>query len=331
MRSGRWSAAAWVFLFTLGAPAPASADFGDCGQPQSSGAAPVATDALFTLGAAVGTQVCEPCVCDVDGSGGSNPVSATDALIILKRAVDPLVPLSCVACQVECDLSTGPECGGVCSNGGTCAPEPTAPDECSCLGACELGPAPTCGGACDGPDNDPSDVCTSILVAHDGGEPVPACLCLPEGIAACEDSEEFDCQGVCHAGSTCEEIDNSCVCVAQTPQGECASASAPSCGGVCGPDQICEEDGGTCACVALTSSEQETCAEASVPTCGGACGDGRVCAVSIGAGECECLNPCETGEPPTCGGACAEPGEICIPTSVTVGSSTLEYCDCAIP
>ena len=63
---------------------PAHADLGDCGQPISAGVSPVATDALFLLGAAVGTQNCEPCVCDVNNDGA---ITATDALIDLSAAV----------------------------------------------------------------------------------------------------------------------------------------------------------------------------------------------------------------------------------------------------
>ncbi len=333
MQTGGLSAAlaATAILVLLTAGSPAIAGIGDCGPPQSGGTAPVATDALYTLAVAVGTQVCEACVCDVDGSGGTSPVSATDALITLRRAVDPQVVLSCIACEVSCDLSPAPECGGTCANGGTCAPEPTAPDECSCLGSCELGPAPVCGGACDGPNDDPSDVCTTVLVSYGSGEPEPQCLCLPEGVVACEDSEEFDCRGVCHSGSTCEEQNGSCVCVSQPEQGACSSAIAPTCAGVCGAGEICSDEEGTCACVAWTSGEQETCTDASVPTCGGACGDGRACAVEIGEGNCACHEPCQTGEPPTCGGACNEPGQVCLPTSVTIGSSTFDYCDCLNP
>jgi hypothetical protein len=54
-----------------------------------------ASDALFTLKTAVGTQTCELCLCDVDQSGS---VAATDALIVLKFAVGQNVELSCAAC-----------------------------------------------------------------------------------------------------------------------------------------------------------------------------------------------------------------------------------------
>ncbi len=40
-------------------PAPASADQGDCGQPLSTGARPVASDALLVLNTAVGRSHCD--------------------------------------------------------------------------------------------------------------------------------------------------------------------------------------------------------------------------------------------------------------------------------
>jgi cysteine-rich repeat protein len=82
------------------APAVASAAKGDCGQPQTDGANPTATDCLYILKTAVGAVTCTPtCVCDVNNSGG---VSATDALTCLKKAVGQAVTLDC-----------GAGCGGV--------------------------------------------------------------------------------------------------------------------------------------------------------------------------------------------------------------------------
>ena len=54
-----------------------------------------ASDALFILGAAVGIQTCDLCVCDADGSGG---VAATDALVTLRAAVGQPVSLECPPC-----------------------------------------------------------------------------------------------------------------------------------------------------------------------------------------------------------------------------------------
>lgn len=65
-----------------------------CAQPVSSGASPVASDCLFILNAAVGTQSCAPdtCVCDPSGDGN---VVATDALLCLNSAVGISVTLNC--------------------------------------------------------------------------------------------------------------------------------------------------------------------------------------------------------------------------------------------
>lgn len=64
------------------------------GRPASADAV-TASDALFILGAAVGIQTCELCVCDADGSGG---VAATDALVTLRAAVGQPVALECPPC-----------------------------------------------------------------------------------------------------------------------------------------------------------------------------------------------------------------------------------------
>ena len=64
-----------------------------CGQPTDSGGPrPTASDALFTLRAAVGQASCDRRVCDVDDSGRT---TATDALIILKVAVGGAGSLDC--------------------------------------------------------------------------------------------------------------------------------------------------------------------------------------------------------------------------------------------
>jgi hypothetical protein len=72
-----------------------AARVGDCGQPASTGDRPTASDALAVLRAAVGTEACDLCTCDADGSGS---VAATDALAVLRRAVGLAVPLACTAC-----------------------------------------------------------------------------------------------------------------------------------------------------------------------------------------------------------------------------------------
>jgi hypothetical protein len=64
-----------------------------CAQPVSDGNAPVASDCLFILRTAVGTADCDPgCVCDPNGS---DTITASDALVCLKKAVGQSVTLDC--------------------------------------------------------------------------------------------------------------------------------------------------------------------------------------------------------------------------------------------
>jgi hypothetical protein len=82
---------------------------GDCGQPVSNGANPVATDCLFILQAGVGAQTCNPvCICDLNGSGG-NP-NATDALVCLNVSVG-------VPGLLNCDCGNGVVTKDKCSVG----------------------------------------------------------------------------------------------------------------------------------------------------------------------------------------------------------------------
>lgn len=90
------------------APLPAAADVGDCGQPLSTGAAPLASDALGVLRAAVGSTTCDPCVCDATGDGN---VAASDAQRVLKAAVGTPQDLQCPACTAE--KAIGPQGGFV--------------------------------------------------------------------------------------------------------------------------------------------------------------------------------------------------------------------------
>ncbi len=55
-----------------------------------------ASDALLILNAAVGLQVCAPCICDVTGEGS---VTASDALLVLSAAVGLDVTLNCPPCD----------------------------------------------------------------------------------------------------------------------------------------------------------------------------------------------------------------------------------------
>jgi hypothetical protein len=82
------------------AAGPAQAALGDCSQPQSNGAAPVASDCLFILRTAVGSETCTPeCICNTNGEAA---VTASDALICLNIAVGtPGFELNC-----PCDGTT---------------------------------------------------------------------------------------------------------------------------------------------------------------------------------------------------------------------------------
>ena len=86
----------------LHAPSAAAAD--SCSQPVSSGSAPVATDCLYILRAAVGIQACDPaCIC---APKGELPTSATDALVCLNVSVGISVPLACPCSTTTTSSST---------------------------------------------------------------------------------------------------------------------------------------------------------------------------------------------------------------------------------
>jgi uncharacterized delta-60 repeat protein len=68
---------------------------GPCGDP-SLDATISATDALMVLTASLGLGECEPCRCDVDGSGD---VATTDALLILRLGLFGTAAFECVACN----------------------------------------------------------------------------------------------------------------------------------------------------------------------------------------------------------------------------------------
>ncbi|TFH19981.1 MAG: hypothetical protein E4H03_12980 [Myxococcales bacterium] len=71
----------------------------ECGDPDDSTASS-ATDALIALRTAVGIGSCDACVCDVDSSGGLTPVSASDALQLLRVATGASdVSFVCPSCS----------------------------------------------------------------------------------------------------------------------------------------------------------------------------------------------------------------------------------------
>jgi hypothetical protein len=84
-----------ILCASLSLAAPAWAGLGDCGQPVSSTADPLVSDAHAILRAAVGRPTpCDPrpCICDVNGLGGIN---TGDALAVLRLAVGHSVELAC--------------------------------------------------------------------------------------------------------------------------------------------------------------------------------------------------------------------------------------------
>jgi cysteine-rich repeat protein len=69
-----------------------------CGDPDDDGST-TASDALLALRAAVGIESCDACICNVDASTGAIPVSAADALRLLRFAVGaPAAQLQCAQC-----------------------------------------------------------------------------------------------------------------------------------------------------------------------------------------------------------------------------------------
>lgn len=68
-----------------------------CGDANRNGSIS-ASDALATLRAAVGAEICDLCLCDPNESSS---VTASDALAVLRRAVGQAVPMICPRCAVE--------------------------------------------------------------------------------------------------------------------------------------------------------------------------------------------------------------------------------------
>jgi hypothetical protein len=99
-----------LFLVIV-SPFYAVAAEGACGQPQSAGTKPAASDALAVLKKAVGSvSSCDakPCVCDVNGNG---TVTASDALLTLKAAVGQAVALTCLGCSTTTTIPAPEGCG----------------------------------------------------------------------------------------------------------------------------------------------------------------------------------------------------------------------------
>jgi hypothetical protein len=89
----RWILVAAVVVASTLVARQAPAAQGDCSQPLSNGPAPTATDCLFILNAAVLIETCTPqCIC---APSGELPISATDALVCLQKAVGQSITLQC--------------------------------------------------------------------------------------------------------------------------------------------------------------------------------------------------------------------------------------------
>lgn len=103
---------------------------GECGQPTSTGAGSTATDSRYALLAAIGARFCDPCICDVDGSGS---IAATDSLAILNVSIGIAAPLACPPCDESA------QCPGVAQFAlfakirGACATN----DDCGGVGFCD--------------------------------------------------------------------------------------------------------------------------------------------------------------------------------------------------
>jgi para-aminobenzoate synthetase/4-amino-4-deoxychorismate lyase len=78
----------------IDAPTTTTLPADPCGDPTGDGRI-TATDALGVLRAAVGSDACQLCVCDVDSSG---TISAVDALRTLSVSVGQISGLSCPLC-----------------------------------------------------------------------------------------------------------------------------------------------------------------------------------------------------------------------------------------
>ena len=98
---------------------------GDCSQPVSTGANPLASDCLFILRVAVNLQACTPqaCVCDPTGNGST---TASDALTCLKKALGESIILLC-PCDTTTSTTTTTTMPSNCTNDGDCAN-----DDCVC-------------------------------------------------------------------------------------------------------------------------------------------------------------------------------------------------------
>ncbi len=133
--------AATAFMVLAATAAPAAQ--GDCGQPITDGEDPTTTDCLLVLKAAVGSEECPLCVCDVDSN---TRIVASDALRCLKNAVGGDVEINCPECPqtttTTVTTTTRPSTTTT-SSSSTSSSSTTLPEACLDDGDCEhLGAQP---------------------------------------------------------------------------------------------------------------------------------------------------------------------------------------------
>jgi len=93
-----------MFAGGLMTASAAMAGKGDCGQPQSTGANPSASDCAYILKTSVQILSCDVCICDVNNS---TTITASDALLCLRKAVAQPVVLNCPSCGPTTTVATG--------------------------------------------------------------------------------------------------------------------------------------------------------------------------------------------------------------------------------
>jgi hypothetical protein len=116
-----------LLLGVFAGPATAIAAHGDCAQPVSTAANPLASDCLFILRVAVSLQACTPqdCVCDPTGDGST---TASDALTCLRKAIGEPIALLCPCTTTTTSTTTTVPGGSAdCTNNGNCTD-----DDCVC-------------------------------------------------------------------------------------------------------------------------------------------------------------------------------------------------------
>lgn len=283
--------AGFAFAVMLLAPAPrAGAATGDCGVPLGTAQSTV-TDCLFILGAAVQIRQCEPCVCDVNLSGG---ITASDALLCLRFAVGQDVVLGCppcAGCPGFVEWTTRAGLGEPCETNDQCASGTCDTDSGRCLTATEIDLGWR--GTAHNVDLNEGSV-LRLRVACDG-----------EG-AGC---------GECEIEGIDPSVDN-CRCANDT-RAICDSpfvpdaANCPACSGGAFPGKACAGDaqcaGGPCATYCAFDPELECATNGDCPKgrklcdevskCGD--GDGTTCSAGNDCiGACTAASTCECYDSP---------------------------------